>query len=142
MQDLLNFAAFTAVKFAGYSGYGVLTNRVVRQDFSSSPPSSLLVGAARTVIGLAFGLTFGYSFWTLVNRHTSFGTRAPFVFFAALVPIRVLEWWLLFRYVYGNNELTPAFYRKWVVLGVVVSFLLDAAGVYAFIITPGGAWIC
>ena len=60
------------------------------------------------------------------------------VFFGALVPIRIAEWyfflWLLYRgFNFGRRDLA-----RFISTGVVVSFVLDLVAGYAMVNAPGG----
>ncbi len=139
----LGFVYFAAVKLAGYTGYSALLNRskaVTRAG--CAPPSMWKAGLVRTGIGVVVGVAVGLGFWKLAPHSQFIENNAAPLFFAGLVPVRIAEWsfflWLLYR----RYQLTKAEDFKFTAGGIVVSFLLDVIGVYAFFVLPGGAWIC
>src|SRR4051812_28174916 len=94
-------AYFVGAKLAGYSGYSklILDNLEHSPKPDSKKPSSILVGSARTALGIAVGAAFGLSFfWTADHLHRDHYSSdySSFIFYAFLVPIRFLEWKLIF----------------------------------------------
>jgi hypothetical protein len=124
------FAAFLAVKYAGYS----LAGGVLNWAYSTRERSAWKVGLVRTVIGVAAGVTFG-----LAAMYLPIG---GWLFFGGLIPVRVLEWGLLLRLFYEAQFLATPRAWRWSAAGVVWSFLLDAIGVGAALVVPGGIWVC
>ena len=127
------FVAFGAVKYAGYSLAGFTLNRV----YSLTDRNALLVGAVRTAIGLAAGFAFGSIFlWG------AFARNMEWLFFAGLVPVRILEWGLLIRLFYEPRFLVTGRAWRWSLAGLGWSFLLDIIGILLALVVPGGIWIC
>ena len=131
----LGYLAFAGVKLAGYTAAGA----VLRRKYDAQFLSALDLGAARTAIGVAVGLSYGAA-WSLF-AHFSTGSIAP-LFFLLLLPVRLAEWaflvwWLLDRPLVRRDLLSQT-----VGLGTCWSFALDALGLsFAFVI-PGGFWVC
>jgi hypothetical protein len=132
---LVGFSAFVAVKFAGYCLAAWFLNRT----YGSTCRSPWAVGAARTGIGLVAGMAYGLA-WT----HLAPSQINPLLFFfLALLPIRLLEWGLLLRWFYEPNFLRGGRAWKAVALGTLWSYALDAVGVVAALVVPGGrGWVC
>ena len=124
------FVAFAAVKYAGYSVAAWLLNRTYQRD----PHNPLLIGLARTGIGLAAGAAYGAG--------VLFVRLPELLFFAALIPIRVLEWGLLLRWFYEPRFLATARSWRWTAPGIGWSFALDLIGIGLALVVPGGIWIC
>jgi len=142
----LGFAYFAGVKFAGYAAYSALLNRSkAAQRTGCKLPEFWKGGLVRCGIGIVTGAVYGFGFW-LAMQHVhdiqfvdNYGVT---LFFGALVPVRVAEWLLFLWLLYRRCELTRAAKAGAVTGGIVVSFLLDAIGVYGLFYIPGAAWIC
>jgi hypothetical protein len=104
-------------------------------------PFSLKAGVTRTLIGLVVGVVVGLGFWTIpyFSRHDSVGTV---LFFALLVPVRVGEWWLLFRWLYGMRPFSDSLGLTLITWGILISFALDALGIITAFVLPRGMWVC
>jgi hypothetical protein len=126
-----------AIASANDSGLGTLENLGKRREV----PESVKAGVVRTLIGLAVGIVVGLGFWTIpyFSTHDSVGN---ILFFAQLVPVRVGEWWLLFRWLYGMRPFNDSLGLSLITWGVLVSFALDAIGVVSAFVLPGGMWVC
>ena len=139
----LGFAYFAGVKLAGYSTYAALLNR---QEFLAqspcSKPSAWKAGIVRTGIGVAVGTAVGVGFWKLVPPEGWAARHGDILFISGLVPVRILEWYFFLRLLYRKCDLSTRSKAFIVALGIVASFLLDAVGVLAMFVLPGGAWIC
>jgi hypothetical protein len=162
----MGFVYFAAAKFVGYTAFchwvvnPAFVNagtHEVRTDvvdsgrpFSDASPAtdhkrdaplSVKAGVVRTLIGLAVGAAVGLGFWTIpyFSTHDTAGTV---LFFALLVPVRVGEWALLFWWIYGMRPFKEALGWKLITFGLLVSFALDAVGIIAAFVFPGGMWVC
>jgi hypothetical protein len=165
----MGFVYFLGAKFLGYSVFcrWVVTPRVlaitdaeVRDSAvpvsilaeagedkaglnTSSPailPSAVKAGVVRTMIGAAVGAVVGLGFWSVPPlRNFDFATP---LFFAILVPVRVAEWALLYRWIYRMRPFADPGAMKLIALGILASFALDAIGMASAIILPGGMWVC
>lgn len=135
----IGFAAFTGVKFLGYSvAASVLAN------VFQSPRSAWLVGLARTGIGLLAGTLFG-GIWILLG--TLFHSRWPdwaavLLFFGLLIPIRLAEWSLLIHFFFDRGLVERARDLKLAGAGSAWSFVLDGVGIVSAFVIPGGFWVC
>jgi hypothetical protein len=135
----IGFAAFTGVKFAGY----VVASLVLKNAFQSSR-NVWIVGLARTGIGLAAGIAFG-GLWILLSNH--FENKWPdavasAVFLGLLIPIRLVEWSILIHFFFDRGLVRRAKDLKYIAFGSLWSFVLDAVGILAAFVVPGGFWIC
>jgi hypothetical protein len=140
----LGFVYFAAAKLVGYTAYcrWAIQPHLLDSDEVLPPiPSALKAGAARAIIGIGIGVTLGLGFWNIpwFSQHDVF---AEPLFFSVLVPIRIFEWWLLLRWIYGNFALRKTQRNGLIAGGIVVSFALDAIGVFAAWVLPGGMWVC
>lgn len=134
------FLYFAGVKFLGYSAYGYFLRDKLFDDLANGGASrTLKIGGARTGIGLAAGITYGL----LAMTTGLFDTDASGVFyFLGLLPIRLGEWWLLL-WLFFRNKIHERARTYWGIgLGVLVSYLLDAIGIAAAFVLPGGIWVC
>jgi len=124
------FAAFLAVKYVGYS----LAGRVLNYAYNLPVHSAWKVGGVRTAIGLGAGAAVGAA--------ALFIHMPGWSFFGGLIPIRVLEWGLLLRLYYESRFLGTGRAWRWSAAGVGWSFVLDAIGIGAALVVPGGFWVC
>jgi hypothetical protein len=139
----LGFAYFAGVKFAGYSGYAALLNRTKAVGRSGCrTPAFWKSGLVRTGIGIIVGALVGLGFWKIAPHNQFLTNHGDTLFFAGLVPVRVLEWYLFLWLLYRHCDLDRASKAKFIFFGIVISFLLDALGIFATLFLPGGAWIC
>jgi hypothetical protein len=136
----MGFAAFTGVKFVGYT----LAALALKKAFARTDANVFQVGLARTGIGLVVGTLFGGAAILLASSaHTDSGYNLVSVlFFALLIPIRLGEWSLLIHFFFDRGLIKRAKDLRYAALGTVWSFLLDAVGIYAAFVVPGGVWIC
>jgi hypothetical protein len=161
----LGFVYFAVAKFAGYTAFckwaiapqlfdagsesaatpAIRTLFGPTADLSgkvhSTLPAAWKAGAVRTLIGLAIGAVVGLAFWKIpyFEQHDLFDNG---IFFLLLVPVRVGEWWLLLRWVYGEFPLTGKLRSAIIAEGILASFVLDALGVFTAFYLPGGMWVC
>lgn len=161
----LGFAYFLSAKLLGYTAFCrwvVNPKEIARRERRMVPaigaavpglatfetaggpndvPSAFKSGGIRTLIGLAVGVSVGLGFWAIpyFSAHDTVGTV---LFFSLLVPVRVGEWWLLFRWVYGMRPFSDSSGFNLIALGILVSFVLDALGMVTAIAFPGGIWVC
>jgi len=59
-----------------------------------------------------------------------------------LALVRVFEWWLLLRWIYRGFPLNRRQRNGLIAGGIVTSFALDALGIAAAFVLPGGMWVC
>ncbi len=138
------FAYFVGAKYLGYSLYcGFASRRIaVKQSLPRTDlPSLWGAGAVRTLIGVAVGAVVGLSFWK-IPYFAAHDTVDSVLFFTLLIPVRVGEWWLLFRTMYPRSIPGAHSYGWLIALGIVVSFVLDALALLTALVLPGGMWVC
>ena len=140
----LGFVYFVAAKYLGYTGFcrAVVQPQCIDEESNAARiPSAWKAGAVRTGIGIAIGVVVGLGFWKIpyFARHEFFDNG---MFFLLLVPVRIFEWWLLLRWIYGECRLTRQQYIFLIFVGIVASFVLDGLGVLTAFVLPGGAWVC
>ena len=138
----IGFAAFAGVKAIGYTA----ASAVLKRGYQALAPvktSVITVGLTRTGIGLVAGLIYG-GLWILVgNQMRLQESEKLFVYYYVfLLPVRLAEWtfliWLFFdRGLHDRSRLW-----KYVIFGTICSYVLDAIGVGAAFVLPGGFWVC
>ena len=131
----LGFAYFVGVKFAGYTAAAL----VIRKFYPPIKSGAVRVGMARTAIGIGAGFLYGL-LWYSLDKSAS----GPdlWVYFLGLLPLRIAEWmWLVYLF----------FDRSWIdaqrafrvaAAGTGWSYCLDAIGIAAALVVPGGIWVC
>jgi hypothetical protein len=156
----LGFAYFAAAKFIGYTAFchWIIEPRALAASSPTLPSSTLSIstnaievaelpsafhaGAARTAIGVAAGSASGLLIFSGFLDHLGNDTVAISIFFALLIPIRILEWRLLLWWMYREFPFASSTRWKLVTFGIVTSFALDALGMFTAFVMPGGIWIC
>jgi hypothetical protein len=135
----IGFVAFAGVKFVGYSAAALILRRAYK-----TPANPLKVGLARTGIGLVAGTVFGGAS-ILISTHLQNdwpGWVTASIFFGFLIPIRLAEWSLLIHFFFDRGLIQRDKLVDFAALGSLWSFVLDAIGVVAAFVVPGGFWIC
>ena len=135
----MGFAYFAAVKAAGYTA----ASAVLKNGYGlrgSSKPSVWSVGLTRTGIGIAAGLLYG-GLWTFILGRF-FANIAPILYYAFLLPIRLAEWSLLIWIFFDRGLHDRTRMWKYIGFGTLCSYVLDAIGVAAAFVFPGGIWVC
>jgi hypothetical protein len=127
------YLVFGAVKLAGYSLVGWYLNR----KYASATVSFAVVGLTRTVIGMLFGAGLALLSFPFVM----FGGLGILIYLVGLIPVRLIEWWIIIWLFYDRPMMTKQ--KDWqnVVLGTAWSFALDIPALIGFVAT-GGFWIC
>src|SRR5262245_16587631 len=120
---------FTAVKIAGYSFAGHRLNKLCR----TARPNPAVFGVARTVLGLAAGITFGLGLGLAASE---------LAFYLALAPVRMCEWLLVLWLFYRRSGLASGRWLMLALLGSLWSYFLDLPAIFAMVTLPGGMWIC
>jgi len=154
----IGFAYFAVAKFLGYTAFcrWVIEPRAITAGSAPLPastprsgetetlevPSAFQAGAARTLIGLAAGSVSGLLIFSGFLDHLHNDGLSMFIFFALLVPIRIGEWWFLLWWMYREFPIDPNTRGRLITFGILVSFALDAIGILAAFVLPGGIWIC
>jgi hypothetical protein len=135
----LGFVYFAGVKFMGYSAAALVLRRAYKT--STNP---LKAGLARTGIGLVAGYIYGGAS-VLISRHFASkwpGLIAGITFFVMLIPVRFVEWSLLIHFFFDRGRIQRERALNFAALGTLWSFALDAVGIAAAFVVPGGFWIC
>lgn len=133
------FLYFTAIKAAGYTGASV----VLKNGYGlrgAPKPRIWAVGLTRTGIGLAAGALYGGLWILALNKSSGEGSEA--LFYLLLLPIRLAEWilWIWLLLDRGLHERVRMW--KYAAFGTICSYALDAIGVGAAFVLPGGFWVC
>jgi ABC-type uncharacterized transport system permease subunit len=128
----LGIVYFASVKLAGYTAAAAYLRRALPEN----RPVLVLVGASRTLIGLAAGFASVF-LASFIQVH-----RAEWLFFVLLFPVRIGEWLLLIRLFYPKPGWSWPRSLKLAALGAGWSYVLDVPALLAMFALPGGAWIC
>jgi hypothetical protein len=127
------------VKFLGYTAYShFLRNKVFDDAKNGGPARTFKIGGTRTLIGLACGLVVGTLASSVQFYDRDSATR---IYLLGLLPIGIAEWWLLL-WLFFRARLSGRNVTRGITLGIVVSYLLDAIGILAALVIPGGNWVC
>lgn len=130
---LIGVGYYCAIKLVGYSAAGYFLNT---RSSQIDKPSPVIVGLVRTLIGIGFGMScLGLLAMASLGSHS-------WVFFTALVPIRIAEWMLLILIFYSKAKWTMRQKLGYVCFGVIWSFVLDVPTFFAVFKLPGGFWVC
>ncbi len=137
----IGYSAFCGIAIPRFSSVESQTSLSLTQDRkieTTTLPNPLKAGLIRTAIGLAVGCAIGIPFYAVLP--TWLDKYSSLLFFAVLVPVRVGEWALLLKLLYKNATIKA----RWTLIstGILTSFALDAIGVMAAFVLPGGAWVC
>ena len=127
----VGFAAFLLVKFGGYTGAAHVLSKAY-----SLPSNSVRIGAARTAIGIGAGLAY-FSAWSVAKSEPNL-----LIWFIGLLPVRILEWGILLRLYFDKKMFESERSWRYSFFGTLWSFALDAIGVGAAFVIPGGMWVC
>ncbi len=130
LTEPLGLLAFPAIKAAGYTAFAIYLNRV----FPNNPRNIFAVGFSRMLLGLGFGTLLAFLSFP-------FGIGV-LIYIAGLIPIRILEWWILIKGFYSfDRPLERSELVKPVTLGVLTSFLLDIPALTG-LVYAADFWIC
>jgi hypothetical protein len=124
----LAYGLFCGVKLAGYTIAAAGLNRAYRPVRRNL----LLVGGARTLLGMAVGAAyFGLQAWLASVAHPAGYVVYPI----GIAVVRPIEWWCLIWLFYDRKREQKA--RGWTValLGTMWSFALDAVGLWSLFAT-------
>jgi|SRR5579863_2115003 hypothetical protein len=138
----MGFVYFTAVKAVGYTAASVVLK--IGYGLRGLPePRIWAVGLTRTGIGLAAGAMYG-GLWILVLNgiNSSGGEGYAAFFYLFLLPIRLVEWILLIWLFFDRGLHHRIRMWKYAAFGTICSYALDAIGVGAALVLPGGFWVC
>src|SRR5215475_11850468 len=135
----LGFAYFVGIKFVGYTAAAA----VLRRRYPESKASIVKVGLSRTVIGIAAGAAYG-GLWYLLFRFLNPPGSPVYdaLYLAGLFPVRIAEWmWLIYLF-FDRTWSKPRGPWSVAVDGTMWSYALDAIGIAAAFVVPGGFWVC
>ena len=137
------FLYFTGVKFAGYSVF----THFLRKKWNDVPERGLsrtfAIGGIRTFIGVAVGISYwALLAWLATLVSTNVEARWSALFMIGLLPVRLAEWYWLVRIVFGKRVRGSPNITWSLVWGTIVSYVLDAIGIAAAFVIPGGMWVC
>jgi hypothetical protein len=127
------YLAFGAVKLAGYSLAAWRLNR----SYPETGANFGVVGLTRTVIGMVFGSVLGLLALPLVLA----GGLGVVVYYLGLIPVRLLEWWIIILLFYDRRAQTKPKDWRYAGFGTAWSYALDIPALIGFFVT-GGLWIC
>jgi hypothetical protein len=137
-DPLAGYAAYSAVKFLGYSAYAKVLNHWFKND-SHSPWA---IGLARTLMGILFGAAYFFLLTPLSAAMRGFNWFDPsFIALPGLIPLRFLEWWLLLQIFFRSNERMDGISWGKITVGVIWSFILDIPVIFGAFVT-GGLSVC
>jgi hypothetical protein len=137
-HPVLGYATFCAVKFVGYSAAGWVLSRAYKRP----DRNPFIVGAVRTLIGMAAGAAYFALAFTLARTYPDIArVHGEGLYMTGLLPVRIAEWWLLIWLFYDRRFEQPAKGWKMVALGTVWSYALDLPALFGFLATAG-FWVC
>ncbi len=128
-ENLDGFVLFGLIKLIGYTAVAAAAKR----DFAPTKVPAVLVGVARTFLGILVGVSFGRLSFAFID--------SVLWFYAALLPLRLGEWYLTIRVFLDPSGAQRGPTLRWLLLGPLASYALDLPAVLgAFVV--GRAWIC
>lgn len=133
-SPILGYTAFVAVKIAGYS----LAARWISRSYECTDRNPWIVGVVRTLIGMGAGALY-MGLIALVSTASSRNGGLPFLL--GLVPMRIVEWWLLIWLFFDRPLAKPALGWKTAAWATLWSFIVDIPAIAGLFLT-GGLWIC
>jgi hypothetical protein len=133
----LGFVCFAAVKLAGYTAAAWC----LRRDYRKPESNIWKIGAARTALGIAVGVSYGTAYFFMA-KWFHLTQSSVWIFWVLLVPIRLGEWSLVLWGFFERGSPGPSQLLRNTVLGTIWSFFLDFFGMLAALVVPGNAWIC
>lgn len=128
------YLAFSAVKLAGYTLAGWYLNR----RYSNATAHFALVGLTRTIIGIVFGAALALATYFPISL---FGIAGILVYILGLIPVRLLEWWIIIFIFYDRSMQSMPKDWRFAALGTAWSFALDIPALIGLVATAG-FWIC
>jgi hypothetical protein len=138
------FAYFAGAKFPGYSAFAHLLRKRF-DDTDKTPWRTLKLGGTLTLIGIGAGVCYGLVIG-LAGQAMSEVKQAQWLgyvlFFGGLLPVRLAEWYWLLRIAFKERVRRHPETPRSLALGTLVSYGLDAIGVAAAFVLPGGMWVC
>lgn len=132
----VGIAAFAGAKLCGYTAAGA----ALRRAYPKASVRPFWFGLARTLTGVCAGL-LNLFLWIKILA-PNFSDDQTTGFLISLIAWRVLIWTLLIWY-FCDREIEPlSRFLFAVVSGVILSFILDALGIWLAFVSPGGIPVC
>ena len=131
----LGFAYFVGVKCVGY----IAAAYVIRKFYPDTESGPVKIGLARTAIGVGVGLAYG-GLWILLAHNLA--GQNDLGYLIGLLPVRLGEWLLLLHLFFDRGLKERPKALKAALGGSIWSFCLDAIGIAAAFVIPGGFWVC
>lgn len=120
MDVTYSVLVFTFIKLVGY----VIAASFINKRLNSSQ-SVIKIGFAKLLLGFVFGLFFSLVVMGLEILNVSLKDEYfVFSYFLILLPIRAVEWNMLFHIFY-SGQLDTSQKFKWILAGVLWSSVLD-----------------
>jgi hypothetical protein len=136
------FAYFAGVKAIGYTAAAIAFKHGYRA-VAATKANVVTVGLTRTGIGIAAGLVYGGLWIFAANQMRLQESGRLFVYYYLfLLPVRLVEWSLLIWIFFDRGLHDRVRMWKYVAFGTICSYVLDAIGVGAAFVLPGGLWVC
>ena len=149
MDNPSSYIAFACVKLVAYSLFAAALNRHL-----GGSQSALLIGAVRTLLGMAVGAAYFHLLTVTSDSADFLGGKTPLLAFAywmSFVPLRFAEWWLTLHLFYqpsrGEDPWAGELHGKklisWrkrltlIAAGTVVSYLADFPAAISAVIGSG-----
>ncbi|MCW8132533.1 MAG: hypothetical protein KIS92_19450 [Planctomycetota bacterium] len=132
----VGFAVFGAVKLAGYTAAAAL----LRWSYGRSSAPVIVVGLARTVLGVVLGIGFGLGMAAVARRYDTHVNELSF-YIVGLIVLRIMEWSLIVWFFFDRELAQKKKDMLFVALGILWSFFLDVPAIIGLIST-GGLSIC
>lgn len=137
----IGFAAFAGVKAIGYTGAAAVLKRGY-QALAPVKSNIVTVGLTRTGIGIAAGLVYGGLWIAAASQLRNPPDSLPIYYYAFLLPVRLAEWTFLIWLFFDRTPHDRVRMWKYIAFGTICSYVLDAIGVGAAFVIPGGFWVC
>lgn len=137
----IGFAAFAGVKAVGYTAAAA----VFKHGYKALAPvkaNVMTIGLARTGIGLLAGLIYGGLWLLAANQLRNPSDNLPIYYYIFLFPVRLVEWTFLIWIFFDPGLHDRVRMWKYITFGTICSYVLDAIGVGAAFVIPGGFWVC
>lgn len=132
--------AYLSIKYIAYTIWIFLAAKFFQPQDKFS---AMTWGAFRLLLGIILGYLILSLIRLLGFRNVySFGTMLPIAYFAILVPVRWVEWWIMEKLIASKTEgvlfipKTVA-HLKWRIGGIVISFLADAPALFITVVAMG-----
>lgn len=112
----MTIALYAIAKYTGYSLWCIYGIKLASGKIDIGKGFAL--GALRWALGLLFGVVI--FFLVPVDSDNVYS-----MYFTIYVPVRIIEWWIMSKFLPGGLKPLSWSYLIWIFGGVAVSFLLD-----------------